>query len=427
MKRVPWLLAILLAGAAQAEEFGFDAAEFEKQPFEFGGYLEFEPERAWLNQDSVFYQLNFYDQTPRDTLNGHTAALKLDLKYTWGIASLNLSAYAVGQHDSFSSDRITRFDEAYLSLKPDPSLTVDSGKVALKWGKGYAWNPVGFVERPKDPNDVTLAREGYTMLVADFIRHFPGDLQTIAFTPVLLPVSSQINNGFGAPDHLNVAAKLYLLYRDTDIDFTWLSGGSRTPRFGIDFSRNLTSALEIHGEWARIQNVTQRSIDADRQVTTTTSDATSYLLGLRYLTEQDTTWIIEYYRNGAGYTDHQMQDFYAFIDDGLAQWRVTGDDAVLNQARSLSQNYARANPGERYLYLRVSQKEPFNIVYFTPSVTLITNLDDQSRSLTPELLYTGITNLEFRLRAVCLYGRDGSEFGEKQNERLIEARLRYYF
>lgn len=83
--------------------------------------------------------------------------------------------------------------------------------------------------------------------------------------------------------------------------------------------------------------------------------------------------IFEYYRNGAGYTDHQMQDFYAFIDDGLAQWRVTGDDAVLNQARSLSQNYACANPGERYLYLRVSQKEPFDIVYFTPSVTFIAN------------------------------------------------------
>lgn len=132
-------------------------------------------------------------QTPRDTLNHHTAALKLDLKYTQGIASLSLSADAEAQRDSLSSDWITRFDEAYLSLKPDPSLTLGSGKVALNWGKGYAWNPVGFIQRPKDPNDTTLAREGYALLVVDFIRHFPGDLQTIAFTPVLLPVSSQIN------------------------------------------------------------------------------------------------------------------------------------------------------------------------------------------------------------------------------------------
>ena len=47
--------------------------------------------------------------------------------------------------------------------------------MALKWGKGYAWNPVGFVERANGPNDVELAHEGYTMVAADFIRNFSDD------------------------------------------------------------------------------------------------------------------------------------------------------------------------------------------------------------------------------------------------------------
>ena len=38
---------------------------------------------------------------------------------------------------------------------------MEAGKRTLRWGKGYAWNPIGFVERPKDPNDPDLAREGY--------------------------------------------------------------------------------------------------------------------------------------------------------------------------------------------------------------------------------------------------------------------------
>jgi hypothetical protein len=50
-----------------------------------------------------------------------------------------------------------------------------------------------------------------------------------------------------------------------------------------------------------------------------------------------------------------------------------------------------------YLYLRISQKEPFNILYFTPAITGMMNLNDKSVSISPELLYTGITNLELRL------------------------------
>ncbi|WP_310450637.1 hypothetical protein [Sulfuritalea sp.] len=419
MKRALAAFACLLAATAWAEDFKFDAAEFDKQPFEFGGYLELKADRSWLKRDGSFYKLN---GLARDTLDRNTATLKLNAKYTQGIASLKLSAAAEQRRDQLISEGSARFDEAYVSFKPDPGFTLDIGKQALKWGKGYAWNPVGFVERMKDPNDVELAREGYTMLAADFIRNFAddgGELKTIAFTPVLLPVGAQTNHDFGQPNHLNVAAKLYLLYRDTDIDFTWLGQGSRGSRFGIDFSRNLSSVLEIHGEWARLQDVEQRRIDAAGKVTSEVRDATSYLLGLRYLTERDTTWIAEYYRNGGGYTESQLTDFHRVVD--------SGNSALLAKARQISPAYGRANAGERYLYLRASQKEPFDIVYFTPSITLIGNLDDRSYSLSPELLYNGVTNLDLRLRATWLHGGEHSEFGEKQNARKLELMARYYF
>ena len=431
MKHTLTLLACLLAGAALAEEFSFDATEFEKKPFEFGGYVEVKPDRAWLNRDGAFYRLNYYGREARETLDRTAATLKLDGKYTRGMATFRLRANVEARKDDQGSQSIRRFDEAYASLKPDPGFTLDAGKVALKWGKGYAWNPVGFVERTKDPNDVELAREGYTMVAADFVRNFSddgGDLKTIAFTPVLLPVGNQSNADFGKPGHINLAAKLYLLYRDTDIDFTWLGGGSRTPRVGVDFSRNLTSALEIHGEWARIRDVEQRSVGPTGAMTTRIDDRTSGLLGVRYLSERDTTYIVEYYHNGPGFTENQTRDFYRLVDSGLTQFQVTGNDALLKRALAAGQGgYGKANAMQRYLYLRASQKEPYDIVYFTPSVTLIANLDDGSYSLTPELLYTGITNLDLRLRATWLSGRKGSEFGEKQNARRLELMARYYF
>jgi len=88
---------------------------------------------------------------------------------------------------------------------------------------------------------------------------------------------------------------------------------------------------------------------------------------------------------------------------------------------------ARPNPGQRYLYLRLSQQEPFDILYLTPALTTIANVDDRSYSVAPELLYTGITNLELRFRVFWLRGTPLSDFGEKQNDRRLDLRARYYF
>jgi hypothetical protein len=418
----------LAAGAAQPQEFSFDASEFEKKPVEFGGYVEFKQQQQRLNQDGALYQLGFYNQ-PRQRLDQTTLTLKPEGRLRSGALTLNARAHLEGSWETRQFDREFRFDELYGSYKPDPGFTLDAGKIGLKWGKGYAWTTVGFVERQKDPNDPDLARQGFTMLTADIIRNFDGPLRTVAFTPVLLPASSDVNHDFGGTGHLNAAAKLYLLYADTDIDFMFLNNGSRSRRFGVDFSRNLGSNLEIHGEWARTEDTQRQIVTAAGSVTTLRQNASSsYLLGMRYLTERDTTWIFEYYRNGSGFAENEMQDFFRYSDTTYAQYLATGNDTQLQRAANLSRSgVAKPNPGRNYLYLRVSQKEPFDILYFTPAITLIANADDRSLSVAPELLYTGINNLELRARAFFLSGNPGSEFGERPNKRRFELQARLYF
>jgi len=152
------------------------------------------------------------------------------------------------------------------------------------------------------------------------------------------------------------------------------------------------------------------------------------VLGLRYLTSRETTCIAEYYRNGPGFTETEMRDFFSFVDDGYDSYLITGDDTLLKKAAAVSESgYSQPNPMNDYLYLRVIQKEPFDILYFTPAITWIFNMDDASFSLSPELVYTGITNLELRLKGAVLLGGSLSEYGEKQNDWRIELRTRYYF
>ena len=106
----------------------------------------------------------------------------------------------------------------------------------------------------------------------------------------------------------------------------------------------------------------------------------------------------------------------------------TGNDNGLRAAaRMLDGPYGMPNAGRHYLYLRASQKEPFDILYFTPAVTSIVNLTDGSLSLIPELAYSPMTNLELRFRTPLSIGKNGTEYGEKQNDYRIELRLRYHF
>ncbi len=413
--------------AVAAEEYHFDVGQFEKKAFELNGYAELRADRFQLGQDRALYRLNYFDKESRTYLDGTAGAVELTGLYRASIATFQATAHGETSHDNLGSERETQLYEGYLTLEPAAGTRLEAGKRALRWGKGYAWNPVGFVERSKDPNDPELSREGFVMLGGSFTRSLDGPLKTVSFTPLLVPTTGNINGGFGGGDHINPAARLSLLYRDTDIDFLVLGEGARSARYGFDFSRNLTTNVEIHGEWARITKSSKPVLDTGGTLTTQTADATSYLLGLRYLTERDTTWIVEYYRNGTGYTEPEMRDYLTLVQDGYDQFLATGSTTQLDRARAQQTNYTRANPMRRYLYLRVSQKEPFDILYFTPSLTVIQNLDDRSYSAAPELTYTGITNLELRLRLFFLAGGRLTDFGEKQSDRRLELRVRYYF
>ncbi len=434
--KVRWLSgAILFLAAAlsslsicRAEEYKFEISEVEKKPYHLGGYAEVNPILFGLDRDAALYRLKFYNRDEGSTLEQYDATLQLHGSYDKGISRLFVRTNSNLQHTYEGWSGKTDLYEGFLSLKPSSSLTMDAGKKTMKWGKGYAWNPVAFLDRPKDPDDPALNLEGFFVASMDYTRSFEGPLKTFSFTPALVPVYGDMNQDFGEARHLNLAARFYFLFLDTDTDFMFLSGGSKTPRYGFDFSRNITTNLEIHGELARIKDFEKSFVDRDGSLFETQTDICSSLLGFRYLSALDTTYIFEYYRNGTGFTEREMEDYFTFVDRGYEAFLTTGEDTMLQKAKKLTEGrYGRMNPMRDYLYLRISQKEPFDILYFIPAITWIFNVDDGSFSLSPELLYNGITNLELRLKGAVLAGEKFSEYGEKQNDWRVEFRLRYFF
>ena len=414
--------------AGAADDYAFDTSETDKKPYSFGGYLEAKPTLFALDRDAALYKTRFYDRNVSNPQGEYDFTLQLDAGLEWNIfkAFTRINNTLNYTYDGWSED--AKPYEAFLSVKPSPSLTAAAGKMTAKWGKGYAWNPVAFVDRPKNSDDPTLNLEGYYMAGFDYIRSLDGPLKTFSFSPLLLPVDHGLNQDFGESGHVNAAAKAYFLLWDTDIDLMFLTKGSRPGRYGFDFSRNITTNLEIHGESAWIDDFRQKRVDDTGRVSEAEIDAWSALVGLRYLSSIDTTYILEYYHNGAGYSESEAKSFYTFVDRAYDTYVDTGNAGPIQKAANLTQGgYGASNPMRDYLYFRVSQKEPYDILYFTPALTTILNLDDRSFSISPELLYTGITNLELRLRGTVLVGDRFSDFGEKPNDARLEFRVRYYF
>jgi hypothetical protein len=415
--------ALGAAAVHAAADSEFDVSVYEKKPFEIWGYAEFRPERQWLRTDSLGYGLQFPGET-RSTLNRYFGALEVSGVFRHDTLRFNFTAHGDYLDDPRGSESQGKMFEAYGAWEASPNATLELGKRALRWGKGYAWSPVAFFERPKDPLDPELSRQGFVMATGSLVRSFEGALKTVALTPVVLPVSDSMNSDYGPPGHTNVGGKLYFLWHDTDIDLVYGSQGSRGARWGADFSRNLGTNVEIHGEWARFTDVPRPVLTPAGTLTSETDSFTSYVIGARYLTERETTFILEYYRNGGGYSEPALEQFYSFAEGALASGAPTLS-AIARQAAS--QGYTRPNVGQHYAYLRISQKEPFNTLYFTPAVTTIVNVKDGSFTLVPELLYTGIDNLELRLRVAMSQGDAFTEYGEKAVSTRVELRIRYFF
>jgi len=423
---VSLLLIICFQYPGYGEEYSFDLSEIEKKPYHIGGYAEFSPSIFSLNHESALYKLGFYNKNEGSSIEEYNFNLQLEASYEKGISRFFVRTNSDITHTYSGWDDKTSIYEGYISVKPSSSLQMDAGKKSLKWGKGYAWNPVAFIDRPKDPDDPELSLEGFFVCSADYIKSLDGVLKTLSFTPVVIPVYEHINDDFGEINHLNFAAKTYLLLYDTDIDLIFMTGASRTRRYGIDFSRNISANLEIHGEFAYIEDYQKKYMDENGNIFEEKRDIQNYLLGIRYLTEYDTTFIVEYFHNGAGYSRSETEDFFSFVNKGYNAYLSDGNDALLNKALNIREKYSR-NPMKNYLYFRASQKEPFDILYFTPSVSCIVNMNDRSYTVSPELLYDGITNLEMRLKAGFIQGKENTEYGEKLNDCRIELRGRYYF
>lgn len=441
-----WTLCI--PAFAQDMEYDLDFAIPEVQapsPVRWAGSLESKAISRILDKDALLYQQRYAHQDqpgsfseftltfkPELTLRQERLGLYLRPRMTLGWSEERRPAPVMDEPSArlFSSSSrwsgALMLEEGTVSLSPDHNLSLDAGKKVVKWGKGYAWNPVAFAARPKDVDDPDKTREGYVLLSGEWIKSLDGPVSNVGLNPVLVPVGRDVNADLADKDTLLAGAKLTLLAWDTDVDLLFMDGSGYDQRLGLALARNLAPHFVVHGELALRRGLERVRVDEQGLVSSSRKDAVSLLLGLRYVNRFDTTFILEYLRNGEGYSRAEMRDYLDLIAAGISG-DGTARENLLQASRDAASRYNKNSVMRDYLYLRASHKEPFDILYFTPALTVIANLQDHSSTVNPEIVYSPWQNYEFKAKLGIPLGPSRSEYGEKMHKVRGELTLTRYF
>ena len=357
-----------------ADEYDFDMGAIEQTPYEYSGYLRLDDKAQRLKSEE--YQ-NYV----------HIEGL-LNFSYVYEAIRFESSFMAT---QDYVKESISKSDfsvnDFYVEAKLNTNHSLLVGKESLKWGKGYFFNPVAFFDRPKNPSDPTQAREGFVIAKYSYNKSFQSELKNLSFDFVYLPSTKDINKDYYElvtqnENAHNIALRLYMLLYDTDIDIIYNYSDESTQKIGLDFSKNILTNFEVHGEYANILDAGDR-----------------YLLGLRYLTEFELTLISE----------------YIYRSDGLSEEEIEG--AMLNLP-FLAKDYA---------VTLITQKEPLDFLYLSLYYKNSLNLQDYSMQNKIGFSYLFKNSVDMDVSYNINSGDALSEFGKKSVEDFLWLRLTWKF
>ncbi len=264
----------------------------------------------------------------------------------------------------------------------------------------------------------------------DFIKSINSTIvKNVGFTGVIIPVNEQINQQFGQTKNIKLAAKLSVLFLDCDIDITGLWGNQEPSKLGMAFSRNIVENLVINLEFAYTFGDRYTYVNDTGNLLDNKKDSYSILAGIRYLSSFDLTIIFEYFHNGNGNTNSEFKNFLSSLNRNYSNYTLSGDTTYMNNSSQLIKNYTDNKTFllRDYLYLKLSQKDIFAVLYLNLYASFLFNINDKSAILMPGISYRPYTNIELDLSGQVTFGKSDSEYGSKQNKWFTELTVKVYF
>jgi hypothetical protein len=353
---------------------------------------------------------------------------------------------ARGVFDAVYKDSARReFDwalpEAYLQRSLG-RFDLSVGRKILKWSNGYAFNPAGLLDPPRDPADPQdrLGRfEGRDLIELSF---YAGDH---SLTAVYAP-GWELPGGAADPEQV-LALRYHVLVSGLEVALM----GARRPRASdtLAFSTSyvIGDRLELHAEASASRGSSialPRSTLPGAQTTLFGADFYAplrqddrrwyprLLVGANYTLPGDINLVVEYLHARDGLSALEWERFLEQARYSRGLFERGGFPPVL-EGRSLPElnlllamrSLGAGVLGQDYGFVRLSRSRPLRGV--EPSVLALANLRDGSLTWIPEVSLRVRRRLTLYGRATLPSGAERSEFGNVPVSRSFNFGVRLAF
>jgi hypothetical protein len=296
-----------------------------------------------------------------------------------------------------------------------------AGKQRVAWGSGFVWNPTNRLEPAKNPVNAGLEQEGVWAARMDVV---PTPWAGVA----LVATRGDTNVGdlpFGAaPVETDAGAlRVRFLVKDTDLALVVSGGQDRSSLVGFDLARDV-GPLSVHAEGSLYRGSEIPPLRPDQTFFRIATGA------LRVIGE--TSIAVEYFFNGEGYNDRQMDAYLAGLD---AAYAAASDPRLPQEQRDAAlQRYlaGAAVPysgglGLRRHYLQASWSRAHLQGEWSLTARALVGLSDGGVALTPGIGYAPRGNVTLSLDGVLLLGPQESEYRLAPVHGAVQARVKVLF
>ncbi len=311
---------------------------------------------------------------------------------------------------------LLKINEVRAELTPHEYLSVWFGKRRVDYSVGYAFTPTNVLSPAKSPSEPFLEREGrYGAGLT-----VPLDHVTFSFTWAVDHEDSK----YGVPSALDFTSNsflggIYLNLWQSDINMIY-ANVKQQHRGGLNISRYLFSELELHLDALMQQGRSVPQLISPNQGTSMLAapsfeDEGVYfkgLVGLRYEFLQTMGLAnLEYYYNGAGLSDSEIEQIYGFLDKSATLQSSTGATGLAGQDPSMGLDvlFGAGLPGRHHIMLFLQYRELLD--YWTPSLSCIWSLQDSSVQFYPKMGYKLQDVVMIETGLIIPVGGASSEFG----------------
>jgi len=322
--------------------------------------------------------------------------------------------------DQGADATVNSLREAYLSWQPEGGSTaVEFGRINLRYGPGYGYNPTDFfrdgslrVLTTANPFALRENRLGSVMLRAQYL--WSGGSVSAAYSPKLAnqPSSDGWSADLGATNHRDrvlVALSTQFSQRVSSQLLAYKAKGD-APTVGASVTALLSDAAVAHLEWSRGSepDLLSRALGLSGPA----SARNRLAGGVSYTTLGKLSITAEYQYNGFALSQ--------------SDWSALGSTAPDTQVAYLVAAQRLQELAPRHAYLIYLTQKSLGMKELDLTAFLRVNADDHSRMAWVELRrHWRSFDLAFQLQQHM--GRSTSEYGVLPDRRLMQVLGTYYF